>query len=509
MDYISTPQKITIKELIKNQCSWSPSQYKKIEIKNKNTFTVEQLLAGQDLISGKEVGSSAYVPFSTPYRFVRTKTIQEDSFQPDLGIEGSFEYITPNAFETNKGKKDEREINENDLLFVTGGNVGEVALANNIGKSIYSSHITKVPLKENCFYVFAFLKNNFGKEQANFGPVGAIAGLDTFTEKTLLEIEIPFPQQKNKEDVIKYIETLVKMILAKERKIKEKNTLLNKVIEEELLNNQKSSKFVYAPVTIKDLKVLKRLDTGMYSEEYQKTKFLIENYSLGSNTFDDLNYKISRGQNLQISNIGQSIYSESFKPNFYKLILSKDFSDWMTSVRASYLGNSKDLKQIQKGDIVFSCRGDLGRVFIFLEDREKTITNIDNVHIVNKKASLGNKVFIAAFLSYLRTKSFLSQISITGSGADSFTQYQFGLIKFPNFSQKKQEDIKEIYTNSHEYPQSDLNTAISKDAEWNNIAGIYEIDFSLKSIKAKINTLIEAITRDEDIDIDYSFLRLG
>lgn len=507
MDYISTPQKISITELIKNQHSWSPSQYKKIEIKNRNTFTIEELLEDQELHSGKEVGSSAYVPLHTSYRFVRTKAIQEDSFQLNLSIEGSFEYISPSAFDANKGKKEERMISENDLLFVTGGNVGEVALAKSIEYTIYSSHIIKIPLKKNRLYVFAFLKNNFGKEQANFGPVGSIAGLDSFTEKTLLKIKIPFPRQKNKEDVIKYLETLVQISLAKETKIKEKNTLLKKTIEGELLENQKSSKFVYKPPRVQDLQALKRLDTGMYSEEYQRIKFLVENYSLGSSTFKDLKYDISRGQNLQVSSIGQSIYSESRKTNFYKLILSKDFNEWMTCAKSSYLGNSRDLKQIEKGDIIFSCRGDLGRVLICMEDGTKTITNIDNVHIVNKGTTLENKIFIGAFLNYLRERRFLSHISITGSGADSFTQYQFGLIKFPNFSLKKQQEIGKIYTNACQYPRADLGNITLKDAEWNNTVGIYQLDSSLKSVKAKIDALIAQITEDEEIAIDYSFLR--
>lgn len=508
MDYISTPQKITFGELVKNQHSWSPLQYKKIQIKNKNTVAIEDLLSGSSLINGKEVGSNSYVPFPTPFKFVRTKAIQPNNFQPDLSIEGSFEYINPISFESNKGNASERIIQKGDLLFVTGGNVGEVAISNDLQNSIASSHITKIPVKEHRLYIFAFLKNQFGKEQANFGPVGAIAGLDTFSEKTLLRIQIPFPTQKNKGEVIKYIESLVKITIAKEQKIRHNNDRINEIIEQELNTNQKDSVFSYVPATFKEIQNLKRLDTGMYGEEYKRIKFLIKNYSLGESSLDELDYMVSRGQNLQVSNIGKSIYSDLPKPNFYKLILSKDFSDWMTAFRSSYLGNPKELKKIKKGDIVFSCRGDLGRVLIFLDDEENVITNIDNVQIVNNSAKLENKIFVGAFLNYLRMTGFLSKISITGSGADSFTQYQFDLIKIPNFSEATQKEITKIYTSPYKYPETTLEELLTDDAGWNENVGIYELDQSLKAVKAQIDYVIDMITRDESVSIDLSFLKI-
>lgn len=235
----------------------------------------------------------------------------------------------------------------------------------------------------------------------------------------MLSIKIPFPNQSNKNEVIEYVELLVKAIINREKEIKNKDKLITELIDKELIENQKDNGFSYEyPSYEKILKTSYRLETGMYTKEFKKMDFLLNNYQNDWQNLSDLNYDVSRGQNLQFTNIGKSIYSDTLKKGFYRLALSKHFSEYATINKYEYVGNSKKLKEIKKGDVIFSCRGaQFGRVCIFCEEIINTITNIDNVHIRNDNSQMKHRIFICLFLNYLRRKGHLHRIAITGSGA--------------------------------------------------------------------------------------------
>ena len=507
--YVVVPKALNISEIETKDFALSPSLFKRVEIKNQNIKRLKDLLIKAP-VGGTEVGSHAYLKLKTDFKFIRTKAFPSYSFLPNLNINGSFEYLRPLDFENAKGKDGQRIIKENDVLFVTGGNVGEVVIADEtLNKSIPSSHILNLSFDDKIkYYVFAFLKNDFCKIQSNFGPIGAIGGLDTFDKDTLLSISIPFPNKKNSDDIIKYVELLTKAIINKEKEIRRKHKLILEKIGKELLRNQKNNEFNYQFPTIKEIGDVGRFDTGLYSESFKKLDFLIRNYKHGASNLEELDYKITRGQNLQISNIGKSIYSEKPKLGFYRLLLSKHFTEFMTFVKDLYLGNPKKLKVIKKGEIIFSARGNLGRVLVFCDEIESTITNIDNIHITNLNRALFQNIFVGAFLNFLRINDYLSKVAITGSGADSFTKYQFNLLPIPNFPESKQKEIAELYYNPVNYPTG-LNLAnfLEEDAEWNKKAGILQLDLSGKELKERLNEVIHQIVMDEEVKIDFELVK--
>jgi len=502
--YLKVPNKISFKDMIKKS-SLSALQYKKIFCENNNVKLIKDLIVWK-ISSWKEVWSDSYTKLNTNYRFIRTKAIQNNNFQLDLNIEGSFEYIKPKDFEKNKWLNSKNTVNNEDLLFVTWWNVWEVVISQEIINSILSSHILKLPIKENKYYVFSFLKNSFCKEQANLWPLWSIAWLDSFTIDTLLNIQIPFPKQENKSDVVKYVELLTQAIIDKEKEIRNKNNKISTLIENELSKNQDIASIKLNSITFEELRKIWRLDTWMYNENYKKFFSLIQNYENWNSTLEDLWYKITRWQNLQVSNIWKSIYSEDQKEWFYKLILSKYFTEFMTYNKCDYLWNYKKLKTIKKWDIIFSCRWDLWRTIVFCEDIENLITNIDNVHIENKKTSIENKIFIWCFLNYLRNIWFLTLVSITWSWADSFTKYHFDLLKFPNFSESKQKEIAKIYYNPTNYPKNlTLYNFFDEDKKWNKKVWIVELDKSIKIMKTHLNSVLDKIINDEFVEISFSF----
>lgn len=509
MQYIVAPQEISIESIQKNHYSLSPLQYRTILIKNSNVKTIGDLL-DRELVSGTEVGSLAYIKINSFYTFLRTKACRDDNFQLELNIPDSFEYIKPNDYFVNKGENDERVVKKNDLLFVTGGSVGEVVIAQDLGKTIFSSHFIKIPIGTHKFYIFAFLKNGFGKLQANFAPIGSISALDTFSNDTLLSIKIPFPNQPNSNEVIKYIELLVEAVINREAEIRRKDRLITTLIEKEL-RNQRNNPYSYDyPSFDEILKTDHRLETGMYTKEFKEMNYLLNNYQYGYQNLSDLNYDFFRGQNLQFSSIGKSVYSSTPKKGFYQLALSRHFSEYATIDKYEYLGNSKKLKEIEKGDVIFSCRGaQFGRACIFCEKIKNTITNIDNVHIRNANSKMEHKIFIGLFLNYLRKKGHLHRIAITGSGANSLTQYQFNLLKFPNFPNSKIEEIADLFYNPRNLTDVsvELNEFEQKDEAIVRDSSVFQLNNQTKIIKDRINEVVAHIINDETVETSFDFLQ--
>ena len=509
MQFLNKKKEISFRDVFQNHCSFSPSNYKSVNMQNNNTKEIRDLLE-EEVIPGTEVGSLAYTTIESNYKFLRTKACQRNNFHLDLSIPDSFEYIKPNEFFFRKGKNDRKTVEKGDLLFVTGGNVGEVAIAQDIGNTIISSHFFKLPISKNKLYVFSILKSDFGKVQSNFGPIGSIGGLDTFTKDTLLSIKIPFPTQQNGNEVIEYVEMLVRAVLRREEEIKKRIYLIWELIENELSTNQHGKEFVYEHPSFSEIKKRSsRLETGMYTEEFKRLDHILNNYTGGWRTLSDLNYSILRGQNLQFTAIGKSLYSKIPKNRFYKLALSKNFTEYGTMKKYHFVGNKNKLKEIEKGDVILSCRGVLfGRICIFCEDVSKTITNIDNVHIKNEGSSLHHKIFIGLFLSYLRNKGHLHRIAITGSGANSLTKYQFNLLKFPNFPENIYTNIAMFFYKNPDIQRSSLtlNDFEEKDNLILKQSGIYQLDKQIKKIRKRIENVIKMIAENRLVEIKFDLL---
>jgi hypothetical protein len=486
---------VKLNDILSLKSNLAPSQLEVLAFPNHNYKLVREFLT-RDLKkadNGKEVGSANYISYS-PKVFFKAKALTSTSYLPKFSSSG-MEYIRPQVFES-------YNLMKGDVLISKDSNIGEIVILDrDYPDHMPSGALYRLPLEENKYYVLAFMKSRIVKDQLDtMVPKGATI---RHAKTMFLDCKIPLPNQPDADAVIEYVENLTKLIIDKEIEIQSKKALIEKLIESELSLSEGAG-FSARTTTFKDLFKEKRLDTGLYGSEYQRVYHMITSYAHGSSSLKELGYSIVRGQNLQISNIGRSIYRTTPYPNFYKLILSKDFTDWMTYERNTYIGNAHDLRTLKKGDVIFSCRGDLGRVVMVCEDEDNCITNIDNVHIRNESADMTDNIFIGAFFLYLRDLGILSKIAITGSGADSFTKYQFDYIKVPNFSGELKERIAKLFYNPSSYPNGEGNVVESHD-KWNKTAGIYDIDKSVKAIKAHLNEALEKITNSDPVEISYTF----
>ncbi|MCR5533112.1 MAG: hypothetical protein K6F10_04450 [Paludibacteraceae bacterium] len=489
--YIGVPTSITLSECKQNDAIFAPSKYTRFLPSNTELFEPLSKIC-------KERKQKVTVVKSKQYQYSEIGDIDISN--------GTVQYRTD--FGLDLPSENPKLCKPNDLLISTvrtyrGGFGMLISDKDNHCCSPAITVIKEVDQRITKEYLLAVLRTDFFIEQIlGFQTRGMYPRLDS---NAMDKVVIPIPKDEN---IIKYVSALMRACLNKYELIKKKHEEILHLIDNELTNNQNQGVNAYRLPTIKDLLKVGRLDTGLYSENFWKQDACIKNYSNGYTPFLKLNNEkvdISRGQNLQESNIGKSIYDDNPHKGYYRLALSKNFTDAQTVVQYQYLGNPRKLKTISMGEIIFSCRGDMGRNLVFCEPIDDIITNIDSVHIAFKGQELYKTIFISQILGYLRTNEYLKTIAITGSGADSFTKYQFALLNIPNFPDSKQKEIAALYHNPQDYNTEDctVDTFLDVDNKYNASAGIYELDKTAKRLLKILNDTIDKIVNEQSIDIVF------
>lgn len=466
MLYVSTPKTIRIKDILTNQASFSPHNYNRVIIDEESSKTVREFLSGEPL-KGEEVGSSSYIPQSHKF-FVRTKALQQDSFLLDF-TKDSIIPILPSKFIDN-------QLLEHDIIISKDSNIGEtIVLDQDYPDFMLSNGLYKLPVNENKYYLLAFLKHPFFKTQLNFL---VSRGATIRHAKTLfLDCKIPFPK-KNKQAAISEIEKLTKSIIEDEKAIRIKEKAVFDLIDAELNFEKRIKEYKYSLPSVNDIGVTSRIDAGFYCEDYKSKQWLIANYKNGSGTLENWKYDIGRGQNLQVSAIGKSIYSNEKKKNFYTLARPTNLSDFGTVMRYEYLGNQNELSIIQPGDIIFSAEGSIGKCVMFVEPGEKVITNIHGIILNKKDHDTEESGFVCSFLRYLRKIGVLDYISVGGQGGSLAMKYLHE-VKIPYFPEEQKSRISQLYHRANTTERADM--------------GILELDDNIKAYKARLNKLLEDI----------------
>lgn len=321
-NYIHTPSSVNWQDLLDNNLTLSPAQYVRLVMPNQNFFYVKQFLKRPlkrtDL--GLEVGSLSYIDKS-PVRFIRTKALQKHSFLPDFNDETALPILPSDFVQMN--------LKEGDLLISKDSNIGEIVILDkDYPNYMLSGAIYRLPVKEEWrYYLLAFIKHDFFREQLDFMvPKGATI---RHAKTKFLDCKIPLPN-RNTVNVIHFVSLLTQAIIRKENLIRQRHSKILQLIDEELSEFQKNIVFSYKLPDFNETKMLGRLDTNMYCYHFKKEVFRIINYRNGCQNIEELGFSMSRGQNLQVSNIGKSIYSKEWHPGFYTLVLPMFLSKYGT-----------------------------------------------------------------------------------------------------------------------------------------------------------------------------------
>jgi len=292
-------------------------------------------------------------------------------------------------------------------------------------------------------------------------------------------------------------------IVEKERCIRFRNRTIDEQIEAELVANQKDGSFQYTYPIIDEVRQTSRFDAGIYSETFKREEYRIKNYALGWANYKQLGFSVGRGQNLQLSCIGHSIYSDSPKPNFYRLVAPTDISEFRTVEAFRYLGNMRDLDLVKKGDVIFGAEGFCkGRCVILIDEQHRTISNIHGVIFHPNDGSMMRGIFLGCFLGYLRKVGIVDAIGAGGSGGSLAIGY-LDKVPFPRFPSGVQETIASLYHNPGEPPKRKLTleSFVAWHREWNEGLGIWELDREMKTLQRTLAEVQELIIEGKTVTI--------
>ena len=291
MNDVRVPREITLEDIYAKAASFSPSMYRRVIIPTSSVKRVGDLLnAKRSFDKGVEPGSMWYMRRSS-HHLIRTKALQDDSCL--LYPKGNaITPINPKVFH-------DPSLREGDILISKDSNVGECAIIDGGGwkNHMFSGGVVRLNPSCDRYYFFSFLKQPLFKAQLLSVPRGATI---THAKTLWLNCLIPFPDQKDSDRVIHYVSTLMEAIVEKEKMIRDKNRRIDKMIELELAQCQKRTTFIYALPSINEIRTLNRLDSSMYVDDFKQKMFLITNYKYGCATYEELDFAIGRGQNLQI-----------------------------------------------------------------------------------------------------------------------------------------------------------------------------------------------------------------
>ena len=495
--YIDIPHHTTINEIISKNYSLSATQYKTFCINNKNCVPLSELLDRElkrdDL--GSEVGSTNYVDDSD-YYFIKTKALQPETMLLDITKE-SYQAIAPTNFV-------QMDLKAGDILISKDSNVGEIAILDkDYPNAMLCGAIYRLPITKYKYYLLAMIKSELFRQQIDFlVPRGSTI---RHGKTKFLECQIPFPNS-NVMDSICYVEYLMKAIINKEIAIHNKHELILSKIHSELMNNQTDEPFKYTQPTLNDLLKYDRMDSCIYSEKFKQKEFLIKNYKYGTSSITDLGFSFVRGNNLAVSVIGKSIYSDTYHKGFYTLILPKNISKYGTMNKIEYLGNKSKMVKVSKGAIIFGAEGnEKGRSWIVLDDISETITNFHGLTLYQTHSNIQKSVFIKLFLDYLRSNGMIDDYATGGNGGSLSIKY-WSIIPFPNMPDVIEKEIVRLYYNPEQiYNPKDctLETFLSYDDKFNNAAGIHEIDLSLKYLQTILNDALQKIANDIPLKIIF------
>lgn len=475
---------------------FAPSQLEILDAPNKNSKPLREVLDRKlnSTDKGTEVGSSNYISKSSHF-FIRTKALQEYSFLPFWNDETKIPII-PSSYVSHPLKK-------GDIIISKDSNIGEVIILDkDYPNHMISGGLYKLPITKFKYYILSFLKHNYFKKQLDLKvPKGSTI---RHAKTLFLDCKLPFPNQKNQSQVIEYIELLTKSIINKEIAIKTKSHKIFSLIYDELSNNQKRNTFQYAYPKLKEFGLLKRINAGIYSEYFKEEEFLIKNYKNSFKNIKNLGFDVSRGQNLQVSCIGKSIYSDEKITGFYTVVKPKHISEYGTAISEEYLGNKNELKTLKKGDIIFGAEGfEKGRSLVIFEDKEKMITNIHGITLNHKRGDLKLSIFVKCFLDYLRRKRLIDLYAVGGNGGSLAMKY-WNVIPIPTFPSGVTNKIANLYNNNQINPpkHKSMKTFEKSDSGFNKLAGIHELDASLRKTKKVLNDALDRIVADKEINVD-------
>ena len=455
--------------------SLSPSNYKKLSIRNQRTKLINEYLNKDDpYVKGKEPGSSAYVKQSEQV-FLRNSCINNIQFSVD---KGKYIYLNPTYY-------NDCMVGNEDVLFCTDANIGDCCLFIDEGeKVIFSSGMIKLNFKEEKYkyYVMGFMRDvYFRAKLESKTPKGATIrhSGDAFLECEIPDCEEPW--------VYELMENLIKNIAYSEHAAGVKLRTTEELIENEII----SKEYSYRNPSISQLWEKARLDSGIYSDTVFQITQNVLSYDNGYSSLQEFGFGLRRGPNLAKRDLGRSLQTDTYRKGYSVLIYPSDISSSGYIEKVSYLGARNPIWFLGEKSILFSSEGTIGKTFIVCDETMHFTTNFHGsiIYPLEKSQKLSKSIFLGLYLNYLRSSNVLTKMSVGGNGG-SFAVGYWDNILIPNVSEEFMDKLAPYYDNKVELDPMTFNlSAITH-------SGIYELNKFLIKCKAELSQLCNDLKND-------------
>jgi len=469
MHEIIVPTEVKSSELKKNK-SLSPSNFKRLAIKNKDVKTIANYLNNDKPYSkGIEPGSSAYIKKSKQV-FLRNSCINNIQYSTD---KSKYIYLNPNYY-------NDCMMENEDILFCTDANIGDCCFyISDDEKVIFSSGLIKLNFKEEKYkyYVMAFMRDAYFREQLDAKtPRGATI---RHSGDGFLSCEIP---NCPSEWVYCLMEQLVKNIAYSEYISDCKLRQTEKIIEEEII----TTTYDYQNPTCKQLQNKGRIDSGIYSNTVFQWIENVKHYKNGASSLKEFGFDLKRGPNLAKRDLGRSIQTDTYRKGYNVLIYPSDISSSGYIERVSYLGARNPIWFLGERNILFSSEGTIGKTFIVCDETMHFTTNFHGsiIYPIKTKEPLKKSVFLGLYLNYLRSSGVFERMAVGGNGG-SFAVGYWDNVLIPNVDDDFMDKLTQLYAS-----KANLKPAAFK-REIIELAGIYELNRFLIRCKALLQMLCD------------------
>ena len=493
MNHLRVPREITLGQLKAKDASWSAGMYRRVEIPTSHTRLVRELIAGYD--KGSDPGSIYYLEKSTHY-FIRTKSLQAHSYLIS-SKGGAITPLNPRVFE-------DMALTDGDILLSKDSNVGECAMVDGDGwrNHTLSGGIVRLRPSINRHYLFAFLKHElFKTELLAMVPRGATIA---HANDLWLDCRIPFPAQRDADEVISYVAALTEAIVEKERAIRARNDEIHIQINAELTANQVGT-FLYEHPRRDEIERLGRFDAAIYSYEYKEKIARIQKYRRGHRTPSAAGFTVTPGPSLEIKILQTRLDSETPKPGFYQLLIPANISECGTMDAITWLGTARELPLLHAGDILFGEAGfHKGRSIVLIDEPKRATTNAHGLYARRSDGDLEQSIFFRCIFNWYRSERLIDLMAVGGSGGHFSPEY-FEFVLIPNFPEPLQHQIARLYHNSGAPPARKITLAnfVGWHREWNEGLGIWELDCELKALQRILTDVQEQIIEGRAVKLPF------
>ena len=423
---MDTPTSVRFSDLV-GITSLSPAMYQQLRSPRGGGQILRSFLdEAQPYSVGIEPGTAAYVDGS-PWRMFRNSALTDLQFTP-----------APNGRQGLVGVKRQSfpksGLAAGDVLLAKDSNVGACAMLGqgDWSRTTHSSGSVRLSFRSFRSYAFAWMRHPYFRAQLTLGtPRGSTLA---HASDSFLNCLIPLPLAGMEGEIVGKVESAIERLVSIEDDLRSRYEDCVNTVARIVAPSGGAGATAESAQTVSHSRVAKtgRLDTGLYSGPRRTLENHLKSYPNGYATAEELGFELARGQNLQQSAVGTSIYASEPRPGYYRLILPTHISEFGIVTESAWIGNRNRLSTVDEGDVLFGAEGTFRTAVLYDLDEEPTVTNIHGI-LVKTNRGLPWQLAVAAWLQYLDRTGVLKAVAVGGHGGSAALAY-WDQIPFPVFA---------------------------------------------------------------------------